>query len=345
MKILGIDTTGFSTSIALVEDGNNVLFNYTEPAYKLNKEWKDMVVELPRCHFLFFWEKFEKILDNHNINLEDVDAIAFSGGSGIDSCLRVGDCFATAYAKDNSIPSINVDHILAHMYSTWIREGIEKFTFPILSFSSSGSHNNLALISSFDFCRIMDTELQKEKNEDLNFYVGIGKYFYRVSKLLSRQADEKKAGDWKSFLDMMKKGDPKKYDFKKFHKNQLSFNLSDFFTEVKKFIETKKTMSSEMQNNIAASFQDAVAEIVSDKLLFLAKTMKVNELHFSGGISMNIYIEKVVREKFKREMPDLVVRYPKTEYRLDNAAMIASLAYYQEKYKIKFQGFKPIITK
>lgn len=345
MKIFGIDTTGFSSSLAVVENGNNVLLNYINPGYKINKEWKDLALELPRCHFNFLWTSIEKNLKKEKIKFEDMDAIAFSGGSGISNCVRIGDCFAHAYSKKHSLPLINVDHILAHLYSTWIDKDVKSFIFPILSFSSSGSHNNLALISSLEFSRALESEVQKEQNGNFNFFVGIGKYFYRISNLAEMQSSDEKENHWKRFQLLSKKGNPKKYNFKKFHKKQLSFDLSDFFDEVKNFIENKKSISTEMQSDIAASFQDAIAEIISDKLLFLAKTLKVKELHFSGGISMNEYIEKIVRKKFKESMPNLIVRYPKKEYRLDNAAMIASLAYYQKKYKIKFQGFEAIITK
>jgi len=123
-------------------------------------------------------------------------------------------------------------------------------------------------------------------------------------------------------------------------------NFFDFLNSIDRFIKKQKKLSPKIINDIAASFQESITEILAQKIFKLAQMKKVKEIHIAGGISENTYLESKLKKRIKEKKLSFVLRYPiKKEYRLDNAAMIGALAYYQEKYKIKFKNFKPNITK
>jgi len=339
MLILAIDTTGFSASIALVKDGKKVLFNKISSGYIPNKYWKDFPYILPDHHQKFLLKNLKKI------NWKNIDAIAVSALSGIYTCILVGQTVADILGQIHKKPVIKVDHILAHVYSTWLEREPEKFNFPILVFSASGSHSDISLLKNISqYQNIYDTVPRKDEG-DIKVFVGIGKIFYQLGKELGliKTSD---SGP-KKLIEATGKGNPFKFDFTKYyHGKLLDLNFFDFMDSINKFVRKKKRLSSELINNIAASFQESITEILTNKILKLAEIKKAKEIHIAGGISENKYLENKLKQKIKKEKLDFVLRYPtKKDYRLDNAAMIGALAYYQEKYKIKFKGFEPNITK
>lgn len=353
MTILGIDTTGFSTSVAIVKDGKEVLFNYVNPGYNIDKKWNEVSRELPQMHFEFLMNNFDKFVKQSGLDWSEIDAIAVSAKSGIESCITMGKSFAKNYSKNHSKPIIEVDHILAHIYSTWIgKKEEEKFDFPILAFSSSGSHNSLALIKSEKYCSILPIKDIYDVEGDTKFHLGIGKYFFRVFNFL--ELDKEKDG-WQKFIKMMKEGDPKKYDSlnlsvkRHYEFDDRIFDFSDLMWGIKNYVEEQKKengeLSEEQKKDLAASFQEIVSTEIANYLLFLTRLLQAKEVHLSGGISVNWHIENKVRETLKEEFPKVKIRLPQAEYRLDNAAMIASLAYYQEKYGIEYKNFEAIVTK
>jgi N6-L-threonylcarbamoyladenine synthase len=351
MRILGIDTTGFSTAFSVVENGEKVIFNFVNPGYGVKKEWNEVVKVLPELHFDFLMKNFEKIIKQNNLSWKDIDAIAISAGSGIESCITIGKCFAKTYSEENNKKIIEVDHVLAHMYSTWIENDHEKFKFPILSFSSSGSHNALGIIPNEKYFKNLILKDVYGLNDGTKFHLGIGKYFYRLYSLLELEKEE---NGWQKFFKLMEKGDPKKYDslnlkVKRHYgfKDNL-FDFSDLMNGLNNFIEEKKKnneLTEEIKKDLAASFQEIISENIAEILLFLTRLNGIKEVHLSGGLSMNKCVVNRVKKKINEEFPKIKIIIPKKEYRLDNAAMIASLAYFMEKNKINFKNFKPIITK
>jgi N6-L-threonylcarbamoyladenine synthase len=296
-------------------------------------------------------KNFEKIIKKNNLSWKDIDAIAISAGSGIESCITMGKCFAKTYSEENDKKIIEVDHVLAHMYSTWIENDHEKFKFPILSFSSSGSHNALGIISNEKYFKNLSLRDVYDLNDGTKFHLGIGKYFYRLYSLLDLEKEE---NGWQKFFKLMEKGDPKKYDslnlkVKRHYgfKDNL-FDFSDLMNGLNNFIEEKKKnneLTEEIKKDLAASFQEIISENIAEILLFLTRLNGIKEVHLSGGLSMNKCVVNRVKQKINKEFPKVKILIPKKEYRLDNAAMIASLAYFMEKDNIKITNFKPIVTK
>ncbi len=341
MLILAIDTTGFSASIALVKNGSEVLFNKNSSGYIPIKKWEEFPYLLPDHHRKFLLK---------NIKWRNVDAIAVSAKSGIYNCILVGKTIAYTLAKIHNKPVIEVDHILAHNYSTWLEREPRKFNFPILVFSASGSHSDFSLLNNINKFQSFGSEIEKVNWGGVKTFIGVGKVFREAGKKLGliRPHDKSPKISINRLVKAMDSGDKSFFDFKSFYEGDLfDLNFSSFIDKIddllKKEIRQKKRLSKKFINDVAASFQESVNEILSDKIIKLAREKKAKEIHVAGGVSENKNLKKKLKEKTGK---DFLLHYPvKKEYRLDNAAMIGCLAFYQEKYKIKFKNFKPNITK
>ena len=347
MLILAIDTTGFASSISLVKNGKKVLFLKNSSGFLPNKRWEEFVYILPSHHQEFLLNNIEKELKKHKIRWNQIDAIAVSAISGIYTAILTGVVIAQTFAKIYNKPLIKVDHILAHNYSTWLERKPEKFNFPILVFSASGSHSDFFLIKDINQSQSLCSNVAIKNFGGIQTFIGIGKIFRAIGKSLSLIRPIDKTASIKKTINAMDKGDSFKYDFTKYYKGELlDLNFFSFLNSINKFIEKQTKKSIKITNDIAASFQESITKILAQKIFKLAQMKKVKEIHITGGISENKYLENKLKQEIKKQKLDFILRYPiKKEYRLDNAAMIGSLAYYQEKYKIKFKNFKPNITK
>jgi N6-L-threonylcarbamoyladenine synthase len=348
MLILAIDTTGFSASIALVRDGKEVLFHKIGSGFTPEKVWNDFVMILPAHHQKFLLNNTKNLFKKSSFQWEDIDAIAVSAYSGIYNCLLVGQAFAEALAYAFNKPLIKVDHILAHVYSTWLERTPDNFQFPILVFSASGSHSDFSLLPDKKRCRVISTGVPKQKKGEVQVFLGIGKVFYQLGKRLGlvTPADS----DINRLIRATKQGNPYRFDFSGYYQGSLlDLNFSDFMSSIDDFVKKQKKKTAKLPlgfvRDTAASFQESISEILAGKIIRLAEMKKVKEVHITGGVSENKYLRKKLKGKFFQKKSSFVLRYPiRKEYRLDNAAMIGALAYYQKKYQIKFINFKPSIT-
>ncbi len=335
MLILAIDTTGFSAGLALVKDGREILLNKISSGFAPDKNWWDFPYLLPGHHQRSLLKNLSKV------DWKKVDAIAVSANSGIYTCILTGVSIAKTLARVYQKPLIEVDHILAHLYSTWLERNPDDFQFPILVFSASGSHSDFSLLKNKKECEIIyDTIPQQDKGE-IRVFLGIGKVFYQMGKRLGLIGSSDSGLD--KMISNIAQGDPYRFDFTKYYQGPLlDLNFYDFMDSIDKFTKKKKADVKD----VAAGFQESINQILSGKIVELAKIKKAKEIHIAGGISENRHLEKKLKEKIKKEKNPFVLRYPvKKEYRLDNAAMIGALAYYQKKYHIKFINFKPNITR
>jgi len=352
MLILAIDTTGSTASISLVKDGRKVLFLKNSSGFLPTIKWEDFVCILPDHHREFLLNNIEEQLKKYKVSWKQIDAIAVSALSGIYTAILTGKSITQTFAKIYNKPLIEVDHILAHNYSTWLEHDPKKLQFPILVFSASGSHSDFFLIKNIKSSESICSKVGIKDFGGVQTFIGIGKIFWFFSKSLGtfKPTDKKPSIFMERTLRAMSQGNPFKYDFIPYYKGELlDLNFSEFLEKVDQFIrqqKKKRRLSPKNLNDIAASFQESITEILARKMFKLAQMKKAKEIHVAGGISENTYLEGKLKQKIKDEKLPFVLRYPtKKEYRLDNAAMIGALAYYQKKYKIKFKNFEPNITK
>ncbi len=339
MLILSIDTTGFSASIALVKNGNQVVFNKNSSGFIPGKNWWDFPYLLPQFHQEFLLNNLKRI------NWKEIDAIAVSAKSGIFNCITVGTSIAQTLGKIYQKPVIEIDHLLAHFYSTWLERNPDSFNFPVLVFSASGSHSDFAIIRNKKRCEVIAGAVPKQNRGGVETFLGIGKVFYQFGKNLGLiEPDDSGVS---KLIKSASKGDPNKFDFIKYYKGELlDLDFSDFINSIEEVIKKQKKKTPELLNNVSASFQESITEILSEKILKITQIKKAKEIHIAGGISVNKELEKKLKNKIEKEKLPFILRYPvKKQYRLDNAAMIGALAYYLKRYRIEFINFEPNVTK
>ncbi|MFA6988467.1 MAG: carbamoyltransferase N-terminal domain-containing protein [Candidatus Gastranaerophilaceae bacterium] len=341
MKILAIDTTGFTTSISIVDNGRRVILLKNKCCFIKNRLWRDFVVELPIRHK----ENLLKIVKSQKINFNELDFLALSSKSGISNCLVIGEIFTYLLAQIYKKEVLGVDHILAHVYSCFLERDFQKIKYPILVFSASGSHSDIALIKNVNECEILTNEIKHINKDGVDVLVGIGKIFDHFSRRIGISTPFDFSVEKLDKICFL--GDQNRYRFRKYYNGALTdMNFSGFLEKIMRFYEkNKKIKQKTFLNDVAASFQKTIIDIIVEKIIFLADKHSVAEIHLAGGVSCNGYLRTTIRRVLKDRIKT-VCRFPKKKvYSLDNAAMVACLAYYQKKYNIKFKNFKPAITK
>lgn len=324
MKILGIETSCDETSCAIVENGRRIISNVIASQIDLHAKTGGVVPEVAaREHILKMIPVLDECLDAAGCGWNDINAIAVTNGPGLVSSLIIGTETASviSYVKDK--PLIPVQHIVGHIYSNWL-EADEEIKFPVLILTVSGGHNELILMNGHN-----DFEVIGETRDD-----AAGEAFDKVARILGLPYP---GGPAISSISV--KGDGKRFNFPRIflEKGSLDFSFSGLKTavlnEVKNYAK-KHTLNEQFKADIAASFQETVVEILSEKLLWAAeKFEKIKEIHLAGGVSANIKL----REAIMRKIPvGVKFRHPsEIKFCTDNAAMIACGAHYIYKYSNK----------
>jgi N6-L-threonylcarbamoyladenine synthase len=328
MKILGIETSCDETAAAVVEDGTVVHSNVIASQIPLHQKTGGVVPEVAaREHVLKIVPVIDEALRQAKMTLQDIDAIAVTQGPGLLSSLVIGVTAASTLAVASAKKLIPVNHIAGHIYANWLDEkSDDPVQFPVMVLTVSGGHNELVLMKShYDFDLLGETldDAAGEAFDKVARILGLG---YPGGPQVSRAAE---AGNAKRFnLPRALVGD-KNFDFSFSGLKTAVLNL------VKKEHESEGALSPEFISDTAASFEEAVCDVLTDKLLRAAAKFKVREVHLAGGVSANRRLRAMSRQKIdekKHSAGGPVLRYAlNLSYCTDNAAMIASAAYFQLK--------------
>ncbi len=347
MKVLGIDTILHDVCIAVLEN-DRVLSN--EIKHKSIPLVKDSLLTLTIDHTKEIGQVLEKALKKAGVSINDISLIAVNNSGSLLSNVMIGLITANTLSQIGDIPLIGVNHQEAHVFSNWIERKQDQFNFPILVFSASGGHSLTALIAkdNFNFKILSEIKGIKQDSKTGPSFIGLGSLFSEiVCHLGLKNAKERIKGDGQFISDLAKKGNNQKFNFhfqNRVRKQDIGFiDLKNKVLEVIK--QRNGKLSSKFIFDLAASFENSLAEIIVDYLCFLAKKHKTKEIHLVGGVSANRVIRKKLIQKTKPL--NLVGRYPKKKkYCTDNAVMTANLGYLRfkrdpEKYlKQRYLGVK-----
>ena len=312
--ILGIESSCDDTSASVIYNGkvlSNVVANQ-----EVHAKYGGVVPELAsRAHQQNIVPVVQQALTQANIDKNQLSAIAFTRGPGLMGSLLVGTSFAKSLALGLHIPLIDVNHMQAHILAHFIIDDKSKIpTFPFICLTISGGHTQIVKITNH-----FEMEILGETIDD-----AVGEAFDKSAKILGLPYPGGPLIDKYAQL-----GNPKAFVFTKPKVGDLDFSFSGLKTAILYFIQKKikedANFISENRNDICASIQHTIVEILMDKLKNAVKQTGIKHIAIAGGVSANSEIRK--RLQVAEKHFGWTTYIPKFEYTTDNAAMIAITGY------------------
>lgn len=316
--ILGIESSCDDTSAAIIK--NNTILSNISATQKIHMEYGGVVPELAsRAHQQNIIPVVQKSLSVANIQQKDISAIGFTRGPGLLGSLLVGTSFAKSLAMSLDVPLIEVNHLQAHILAHFIDDANPKPpTFPFLCLTVSGGHTMIVLVKDY-----FDMEIIGKTTDD-----AAGEAFDKIGKIFDLDYPAGPIVD-----KLAKLGNPEAFKFNKPNLEAYDYSFSGIKTSVLYFIQKQEKENPDfVKNNIndlCASVQKAIIEILMNKLEKAAKDLNINEVAIAGGVSANSGLRTAL--KLNEEKLAWNTYIPKFEYTTDNAAMIAMVA------KLKFE--------
>lgn len=316
--ILGIESSCDDTSAAIIK-GNNILSNIAANQ-TIHIEYGGVVPELAsRAHQQNIIPVVEKSFTKANIQQKDISAIGFTRGPGLLGSLLVGTSFAKSLAMSLDVPLIEVNHLQAHILAHFIEDANPKPPqFPFLCLTVSGGHTMIVLVKDY-----FDMEIIGKTIDD-----AAGEAFDKIGKIMELDYP---AGP---IIDKLSKnGNPNAFTFSKPRLEHFDYSFSGIKTSVLYFLqkELKKNPEFIKENleDLCASVQKTIIDILMNKLEKASKDYKVTEVAIAGGVSANSGLRAAMENNAEKLGWNVYI--PKFEYTTDNAAMIAMVA------KLKFE--------
>ena len=312
--ILAIESSCDDTAAAVLQ--NDVVLSNVVANQLIHNQYGGVVPELAsRAHQQNIVPVIDAALRKANIQKEQLTAIAFTQGPGLMGSLLVGSSFAKSLALALNIPLIAVNHMQAHILAHFIsEEGFEKPTFPFIALTISGGHTQIVKVTDF-----FEMEIIGETTDD-----AVGEAFDKSAKILGLPYPGGPLVDKYAQL-----GNPKAFAFTKPKVPGLDFSFSGLKTAILYFIQKKVAENpdfiAENLNDICASIQHTIIEILMDKLKLAVKETGINKIAIGGGVSANSGIRNTLAAAENKYGWKTYI--PKFEYTTDNAAMIGIVGY------------------
>ena len=313
MKILAFETSCDETSVAIVENGKNVLSNIVSSQINIHKEYGGVVPEIAsRHHIENILPVLDEAMEKADCQLKDIDYIAVTNTPGLIGSLLVGLMFAKSLSYANKIPLIPVNHIEGHIFSNFIENDIE---LPAISLIVSGGHTDLYYIEERNGKIAVD--LLGETLDD-----AVGESYDKIARILELPYPGGPE------IEKISLGGKNILNIKKPNVEGYNFSFSGIKTYITNYINKEKMKGNNInKEDIAKSFKEIVVEVLYDKVLKAVNKKSVNTLLVAGGVSAN----KRLRKKFEELPENIKIYFPKMEYCTDNGAMIGAAAYYKLK--------------
>ena len=312
--ILAIESSCDDTAAAVLHN-DKVLSNVVANQL-IHTQYGGVVPELAsRAHQQNIVPVIDAALKKANIKKEQLTAIAFTQGPGLMGSLLVGSSFAKSMAVALKIPLISVNHMHAHILAHFIDEqGFDKPEFPFLALTISGGHTQIVKVDGF-----FDMTIIGETTDD-----AVGEAFDKTAKILGLPYPGGPLVDKYAQV-----GNPKAFPFTKPKVPGLDFSFSGLKTAILYFIQKQKLQNpdfiAENINDICASVQYTIIQILMDKLKLAVKETGINQIAIGGGVSANSGIRQTLKDAEQKYGWKTFV--PKFEYTTDNAAMIGIVGY------------------
>jgi N6-L-threonylcarbamoyladenine synthase len=316
MRILGIESSCDETAAAVVEQGRSILSNVVASQVDLHAKYGGVFPEVAsRQHILTIHPIVEQALQQAHLALSDVDAIAVTRGPGLPGSLVVGMNAAKGLVLGSGLPMIGVNHLEAHIYSAWLSPATQESSpepqFPLVTLIVSGGHSELVLMTGHLQYRRLGGTLDD----------AAGEAFDKVARLLGLAYP-----GGPSIQKASEEGNKQAFDLPRaWLEDSWNFSFSGLKTAVLR--EVRRLEDSGLNipvSDLAASFQQAVVDVLVGKTLSAAREFGAREILVAGGVSAN----RSLRQSFQDQSP-CPVHIPPLNLCTDNAAMIAGAGHYR----------------
>lgn len=316
MLTLAIETSCDETSCAVIKDGREVLSNIIASQIETHKKYGGVVPEIAsRQHIENINQIVQEALDTAGVGFKDIDLVGVTQGPGLVGALLIGISTAKGIAYGLDIPFIGVNHIEGHVCANYIEHKDLKPPFTCLIVS--GGHSYLVQVNGYT-----DYELVGRTRDD-----AAGEAFDKVARSLGLPYP---GGP---YIDKLAKiGNKDAIDFPRvfLEPNSYDFSFSGLKTAVLNHLNQMEQKKEEIVvEDVAASFQEAVLDVLVEKSFRLAKERASNKIVLAGGVASNEGLRNMMEARGQEE--GIEILYPSRTLCTDNAAMIGSAAYFNYK--------------
>lgn len=313
MKILAVESSCDETSVAVVDDGRKVYSNVIASQIDTHKKFGGVVPEIAsRQHVEAINTVLKEGLEEAGVKLSDIDIIAATKGPGLIGALLVGLSAGKALALSTGKPFVGVNHIVGHVCANYI--SFKELEPPFVGLIISGGHTYLIEVKDY-----VDFTLHGRTVDD-----AVGEAFDKVARSLGL------AYPGGPVIDSLAKKGKETIEFPRvmIKEDNYNFSFSGLKTAVLNYLNSAKLRGEEIVvEDVCKSFQEAIVDVLIEKSFRLARETKLDKIVLCGGVSANSRIREAFEEKGHDE--NIKIFYPDLKLCTDNAAMIASAAYYE----------------
>lgn len=314
MNILGIDTSCDETAAAVVVDGREILSNIISSQIDLHRKYGGIVPELAsRKHVESINYIVDQAMLESGIGFDDLGAIAVTNRPGLIGALLVGVAAAKSLAYAHDLPLLGINHIEGHIYANFMVH--EELPFPHVCLTVSGGHTLLVDVQAGWRYEVLGGALDDaagEAYDKVAQYLGLG---FPGGKVID---------------DLAKQGNPEAIEFPRpmLDSGDYRFSFSGIKTAVRYFVDNAKSSGTMPPiEDIAASFQAAVVDVLVQKTIRAAQEKNAKAITLTGGVAANSQLRASMSEA--AHSLGAKVYYPPINLCTDNGAMIAGIAYHQ----------------
>ena len=316
--ILGIESSCDDTSAAVICNG--VLLSNIIAGQSVHAAYGGVVPELAsRAHQQNIIPVVHEALKTAGVDKSELSAIAFTRGPGLLGSLMVGTSFAKGLAQALDIPLVDVNHLQAHVLAHFISEGKPDEKIPELPFLCllvSGGNSQIILVKSYNDMKIIGQTIDDAAGEAFDKCAKVMGLPYPGGPHIDRLAQN---------------GNPKAFTFNKPQIPEYNYSFSGLKTSFLYLLRDKVAENpdfiQENINDLSASIQSTVVEILLAKVKKAALDLKIRQIAVAGGVSANSELRKALTELGKKHHINVFI--PPISYTTDNAAMIAMTGYFK----------------
>ena len=320
MKTLGIETSCDETAVAVYDSEHGIIGESVFSQIKMHAEYGGVVPELAsRDHCVKIISVLQEAINQ--IDLQSIDQVAYTSGPGLLGALLIGESFAQGISSALNIPLIPINHLEGHLMSPVME--FPEIKVPYICLLVSGGHSMIVDVKDRG-----DYKILGQSQDD-----AVGEAFDKVGKLLGLPYP---GGPHIERLAL--KGNPKAYDFPRpmMHSDNLDLSFSGLKTSVLYTVRDIDDLTDKVKADIAASFQQAVIDVLTKKIKKAVELSGRSEVIIAGGVAANKALRAAIKDL--ENTINIRVYYPSLKYCGDNAAMIAFVGSLRSSEKINING-------